>query len=55
VVAAELFHELIPGDGGGILGFCTVVLPPGYGYPGELVSCQENLVSVLTVEGLQFP
>jgi hypothetical protein len=29
VVAAKLFHELIPGDGGGILGCCTVVLPPG--------------------------
>jgi hypothetical protein len=29
VVAAKLFHELILGDGGGILGCCTVVLPPG--------------------------
>jgi hypothetical protein len=29
VVVAELFHELIPGDGGGILGCCAVVLPPG--------------------------
>jgi hypothetical protein len=29
VVAAKLFHELIPGDGGGILGCCTIVLPPG--------------------------
>jgi hypothetical protein len=26
VVAVELFHELIPRDGGGILGCCTVVL-----------------------------
>jgi hypothetical protein len=29
VVAAKLFHELIPGDGGGILGCCTIVLPLG--------------------------
>jgi hypothetical protein len=29
VVAAELFHEFIPGDGGGILGCCAVVLSPG--------------------------
>jgi hypothetical protein len=29
VVAAKLFHKLIPGDGGGILGRCTVVLPQG--------------------------
>jgi hypothetical protein len=29
VVAAELFHELILGDGRGILGCCAVVLPPG--------------------------
>jgi hypothetical protein len=29
VVAAKLFHELIPSDGGGILGCCTVVFPPG--------------------------
>jgi hypothetical protein len=28
VVAAKLFHELIPSDGGGILGYCTVVLSP---------------------------
>jgi hypothetical protein len=29
VVAVKLFHELIPGDGGGILGYCIVVLPQG--------------------------
>jgi hypothetical protein len=29
VVAAKLFHELIPSDGRGILGCSTVVLPPG--------------------------
>jgi hypothetical protein len=29
VVAPKLFHELIPGDGGGILCCCAVVLPPG--------------------------
>jgi hypothetical protein len=29
VVAVKLFHELIPSDGGGILGYCIVVLPPG--------------------------
>jgi hypothetical protein len=29
VVAAELLHELIPGDGGRILGCCAVVFPPG--------------------------
>jgi hypothetical protein len=29
VVAAKLFRELIPSDGEGILGCCTVVLPPG--------------------------
>jgi hypothetical protein len=29
VVAAKLFHELIPRDGGGILSCCTVVLPLG--------------------------
>jgi hypothetical protein len=52
VVAAELFHEFIPGDGGGILGCCAVVLPLGQGCPSGLVSCQENLVAVLTVEGL---
>jgi hypothetical protein len=55
VVAVKLFHELIPSDGGGIRGCCTVVLPPGQGCSGELVSGQKNLVSVLTVEGLQFP
>jgi hypothetical protein len=27
VIAAKLFHELIPSDGGGILSCCTVVLP----------------------------
>jgi hypothetical protein len=27
VVAAELLHEFIPGDGGGILGCCAVVFP----------------------------
>jgi hypothetical protein len=29
VVVEKLFHEVIPSDGGGILGCCTVVLPPG--------------------------
>jgi hypothetical protein len=29
VVAVKLFHELIPGEGGGVLGCCTVVLPSG--------------------------
>jgi hypothetical protein len=29
VVAVELFHELIPGDGGRILGCCAVVFPLG--------------------------
>jgi hypothetical protein len=29
MVVAKLFHELIPSDGGGILGCCTVVLPLG--------------------------
>jgi hypothetical protein len=29
VVVMKLFHKLIPSDGGGILGCCTVVLPPG--------------------------
>jgi hypothetical protein len=29
VVAVELFHKFIPGDGRGILGCCAVVLPPG--------------------------
>jgi hypothetical protein len=29
VVATELFHEFIPCDGGGILGCCAVILPPG--------------------------
>jgi hypothetical protein len=28
VIAAKLFHELIPSNGGGILSCCTVVLPP---------------------------
>jgi hypothetical protein len=38
VVAAKLLHDLIPSDGRGILGCCTVVLPPGQGCSGELVS-----------------
>jgi hypothetical protein len=29
VVAVKFFHELIPSDGRGILGCCTVVLPLG--------------------------
>jgi hypothetical protein len=29
VAAIKLFHELIPSDGGGILGYCTVVFPLG--------------------------
>jgi hypothetical protein len=29
VVAEKLFHKHIPSDGGGILGRCTVVFPPG--------------------------
>jgi hypothetical protein len=29
VVATKLFHELIPSDGGGILGCCTIVFLPG--------------------------
>lgn len=55
VVVMKLLHKLLSGDEGGIFGFCAVVLPPGKGCSGELMNGQENLVSILIVEGLQHP
>ena len=55
MVAAELLHEFLPSDGGGIFGSGAVILPPGQDSPGELVGCQENLVSILAFERLELP
>jgi len=55
MIAAELLHEFFPSDGGSIFGSGAVILPPGQGSPGELVGCQENLVSILAFERLELP
>ena len=55
MIAAELLHEFLPSDGGGIFGSGTVILPPSQGSFVELVSCQEDLVSILALKRLEFP
>ena len=55
MIAAEILHKFLPSDGGGIFGSGTVILPPSQGSFVELVSCQEDLVSILALKRLEFP